>query len=132
ITISNKQTGEERTTTTDATGTFAAAFLAPGTYHIRAEADGFSPFTAESVTVSVTGSSVVDVMLTVAGPTIDPVIVNTADPLVTTGNATVGQVFDGHTAADFPIATRNFTQLLVLAPGTSAFLTDNTVVGRNP
>src|SRR5688572_17592097 len=131
ITVGNKQTGEVRMTVTDETGAFAVALLAPGTYRIRAEAAGFSPFIVETMTVSVAESTLVDLVLAVAGPVTTPVIVNTEAPAVKTGNATLGQVFDGPRAADLPMATRNFTQLLILAPGTSAFLVDNTVVGRN-
>jgi hypothetical protein len=85
----------------------------------------------ETVAVSITETAAVNAVLKVAGIVVDPIIVTNAAPLIKTDNPTLGQVFDGRTAAELPLATRNFTQLLGLAAGASAFLTDNTVVGRN-
>ena len=131
VTIVSQANGEERTATTDAAGNYAAAFLAPGIYRVRIEADGFSLFNSETVTVSITETTSVNVVLTVAGIIIDPITVNHTPPLIKTDNPTRGQVIDERTVAELPLATRNFTQLLGLTSGASVYLTDNTVVGRN-
>jgi hypothetical protein len=130
ISVINQATGEARTAVTDSAGNFAVAFLAPGVYRLRIAADGFNAFKAENVTVSLTGTAAVDAILT-AGISVDPVTVNNAPARIKSDNAALGLVFDGQTAAALPLATRNFTQLFSLAAGASAFLTDNTVVGRN-
>ena len=131
VTVTSLANGDERTTTTDATGTYSAPLLAPGIYRVRIEASGFGTFTGEAVTVRITETTSVNAVLTVAGITADPVTVNHTAPLIKTDNATLGQVIDERTIAGLPLATRNFTQLLGLTAGTTTYLTDNTVVGRN-
>jgi hypothetical protein len=131
IVVINQATGEERTAATDASGNFAVAFLSPGLYRVRIEADGFNAFKTENAAVSVTETTFLNAVLTVAGITTNPVIVNNNAPLIKTDNPTLGLIFDGQTAANLPLATRNFTQLFGLAAGATAFLTDNSLVGRN-
>jgi len=131
VTVTSQANGEERTTTTDATGNYDAAFLGSGIYRVRIEANGFSTFNAETVMVSITETTSVNAVLTVAGITVDPITVNNSAPLVKTDSPTLGSTFDSRTITDIPLATRNFTQLLGLTAGASVYLVDNTVVGRN-
>jgi hypothetical protein len=131
ITVTNQATGEERTATTDEAGNFAVAFLSPGIYRIRFEAKGFNVFNSENVSVSITETTTINATLGVARAIAEQVVIENDKPLIKTDSATLGQVFDGQTAAELPLATRNLTQLFALVPGASAFLTDNTVVGRN-
>ncbi|HEY0457703.1 MAG TPA: TonB-dependent receptor [Pyrinomonadaceae bacterium] len=128
----NQANGEARTAVTDESGNFVVAFLTPGVYRVRIEAGGYNVFTLENVTVRLTETTTINATLGVAGVVTDPITVRTDAPLIKIDNPTLGQLVDGQTAAALPLATRNFTQLFALAPGTSAFLTDNTVVGRNP
>ncbi len=130
VSIINQATGEKRARTTDGGGNFAFAFLAPGVYRVRIEAKGFNVFSAENVTVSITETTSVNAVLTVAEITAETTIKNTT-PLIKIDSPTLGQVFDGRTISNLPMATRNFTQLLGLTAGTTTYLTDNTVVGRN-
>lgn len=131
VTITSQATGEERTIATDAAGNFAFAFLAPGVYRVRIEAKGFNAFNNESVTVSITETTTVNTTLTVGGIIVDPINVNNDAPLIKTDSPTLGQVFDGRTITGLTLATGNFTQLLGLTAGTTGYLTDNTIVGRN-
>jgi len=131
VTLVNQANGEAQTATTDAEGNFAAAFLAPGIYRVRVEADGFNVFNAETVTVSITETASVNAVLTVAGIIVEQITVNNVAPLIKTDSPTLGQVIDERAVAELPLATRNFTQLLGLTAGTTAYLADNTVVGRN-
>lgn len=130
VVVTNQANGEDRTTVSDSAGNFAVAFLAPGVYRVRIEFGGFNIFNTENITVSLTETTSVSAVLTVAGIT-DSIIVHNDAALIKTDRPTLGQVFDGQVVADLPLATRNFTQLFGLAPGTSAFLTDNTAIGRN-
>lgn len=130
VTLASQATSEVRAATTDSTGNFAVAFLSPGVYRVNIEAVGFNVFNVENVTVSLTETISVNAVLTVAGIT-DSIVVNNDAPLIKTDNPTLGQIFDGRAAAEFPLTTRNLTQLFALAPGTNAFLIDNTIVGRN-
>ena len=131
VTVTNQANGEERIATTDTAGNYAFAFLAPGVYRVRITANGFNIFNAETIVVSLTETTSVDAVLTVAGITVDPVTVETTSPLIKTDSPTLGSTFDSRTVAELPLSTRNFTQLLGLTAGTASYLTDNTVVGRN-
>ena len=131
VVVANQATGEERTTTTDASGNFSVAFLSPGIYRVRIKANGFNDFSDETVTVSITETATINPVLTVGTVVFEPITVNNTAPLIKTDNPTLGNVFDSRTISDLPLPTRNFTQLLGLTAGTSVYLVDNTVVGRN-
>lgn len=131
VTVTNQATGEERTSTTDEAGNYSFSFLAPGFYRVRIEAEGFNIFNAETITVSITETTFFNAVLTVAGIVVDPINVSSDAPLIRTDSPTLGSTFDSRTVAELPLSTRNFTQLLGLTAGVSAYLVDNTVVGRN-
>ncbi len=130
VTITNQSNGEERTVTTDTAGNYAVALLVPGIYRVRIAANGFNIFNAETIVVSLTETTSVDAILTVAGIIADKTINNSAS-LIRTDSPTMGSVFDSRTVAELPLSTRNFTQLLGLTAGASGYLVDNTAVGRN-
>ncbi len=131
VTVTNQANGEERTATTDASGNFAFAFLAPDVYRVRIEAKGFNIFNAETIAVSLTETTSLNAVLTVSGIVVDPINVNNDAPLIKTDSPTLGSTFDSRTVTELPLSTRNFTQLLGLTAGASVYLVDNTVVGRN-
>jgi hypothetical protein len=131
VTVVNQGTRETRSAATDADGGFTFAFLAAGPYSVDIRADGFEPVKIDMVNASVTESASVNVTLTVSGPVVDPVLVKNPPFVTTTDGPALGQVFEAQTISDLPLATRNFTQLLGLVAGSNAYLTDNTVVGRN-
>ena len=131
VTIISQSTGEERQATSDAAGSFTAAFLQPGVYHARIEANGFNTSNENAVTVNITETTPLKAILTVTGPVVDPVVINDAAPLIRTDGPELGRAIDARTVTDLPLATRNFTQLLGLLPGVSVYLPDSTSVGRN-
>ena len=134
VTVVSKATGVERKVTTDATGNYAVPFLAPGAYQVKVTARGFKPADQsplDTVLVFITETTHADAVLTVAGVLVDPVEVPFA-PLLQRDGPQLGRVVDSLTVSELPLATRNFTQILGLSPGTSVDLADNTAVGRNP
>lgn len=131
VTVTNQANCEERTATTDAAGNYAFTFLAPGINRVRIAAKGFYVFNAERVTVSITETTFLNAVLTVAGIVVDPIIVSTDSPLIKTDSPTMGGTFRARMVSDLPVSTRNFTQLLGLVPGAATYLADNTVVGRS-
>lgn len=130
LTVKSKTTGEERTATTDDRGNYIVSLLAPGTYQVRVSARGFSSVVFDSVQVVITETTTANAELTVAGVIIDPVTVNIA-PLIQTDGPHLGRVVNSRAVSELPLATRNFTQILTLSPGTSVSLPDNTALGRN-
>ena len=97
---------------------------------MKVTAQGFNSILLDSVQVVITETTQVDANLTVAGVIVDPVVVRIA-PLIQKDGPQLGRVVDSRAVSELPLATRNFTQILGLSPGTAVDLPDNTSVGRN-
>jgi len=102
--------------------------LAPGLYRVRITFSGFAPAVFEPVRVVITETTTVDGDMGLAGP--DTIAVR-IDPLIQKDGPQLGRVVDSRAVSELPLATRNFTQILALSPGTSVSLADNTALGRN-
>jgi hypothetical protein len=72
----------------------------------------------------------VNAELVVAGSMADTVTVHFT-PLLQAEGPQLGRVVDSRAVSELPLATRNFTQILALSPGTAVSLADNTALGRN-
>ncbi len=130
VAVSSKTTAEERKVTTDGEGNYTVPLLPPGIYRARVAANGFNSALFDSVQVVITETTTVNAELTVAGGIVDQVIVRIA-PLIQKDGPQLGRVVDSRAVSELPLATRNFTQILALSPGTSVALPNNTAVGRN-
>ncbi len=130
VTVVSKASSDERKATTDAAGNFAVPLLPPGNYWVKVTAHGFNQAVLETVQVVITETTPVDASLTVAGVIVDPIEIRFA-PLIQRDGPQLGRMVDSRAVSELPLATRNFTQILGLSPGTSAELPDNTAVGRN-
>src|SRR5438128_5146623 len=130
VAVVSRSTGDERKVTTDTTGNYTVAFLPPGIYQVRVAANGFDTKLFDTVQVAITETTLVNTDLSVAGVIVDPVEVRIA-PLIQSDGPQLGRVVDSRAVSELPLATRNFTQILGLSPGTSVDLPDNTAVGRN-
>jgi hypothetical protein len=130
ISVTSTATDDQRRVTTDGMGNFAVPLLPPGTYRVEIAADNFSTKVFNTVQVALTETTIVNAELAVPGVVSDPIMVRFA-PLVQRDGPQLGRVVDARAVAGFPLATRNFTQILGLSPGTAVDLADNTAVGRN-
>jgi hypothetical protein len=116
VTIIDKDRGVARTLTTDDAGEYNAPQLLPGTYTVRAEANGFKKLERENVELGVGKEVRVD--LTVQpGTQAQTVTVTEAIPLVETTNATLGGTLQNADINDLPLNGRNFQSLMGLRPG---------------
>jgi Carboxypeptidase regulatory-like domain/TonB-dependent Receptor Plug Domain len=131
IIVTNKATGEVRTTTTDNEGNYIISFAPPGIYQVGIKAGGFANMLLENVRVVITETTVVNAALAVGAVAEQSIIISSAAPLVQTDGAQLGRVVDSRAVSELPLATRNFTQILGLSPGAATYLPDNTSVGRN-
>lgn len=119
IALKNNDTGAvmERKSTGD--GSYVFPLVAPGTYSLQVTLAGFKESATEDVQVLVNTTTRVDVHL-VVGSVGEEVSVSAQNPLVETGNATLGTVIGHQDIIDLPLNGRNFAQLGVLIPGVVA------------
>jgi len=128
VTALCKTAGEHRETTTNAAGEYGLPFLTPCDYELSFSIAGFAT-TTEKATLAVTERIVVDAVMQLASVA-NQVEVTSAAPLLQTDSVTLGRVVDQETVQELPLATRNFTQLLTLSPGTSSELNNAGALGR--
>ena len=131
VTAISSATGEERTVITDKEGNFSASLLASGTYVIRISANGFKDALFAAIPVAITETTNLNVEMRVGAVLEESVSINTTYSLLQTDGPQRGHIVDSRAVSELPLATRNFTQILALSPGTSAALPDNTALGRN-
>jgi hypothetical protein len=118
ITLTNDATNISLTTQSTSTGTYAFGGVAPGTYSIKAEAQGFQVLVVHPVEVHVQQVLTVDFPL-VAGSVQQTVTVTAATPLLQAESAALGQTITTETVNDLPLATRDWGSLSQLSAGVS-------------
>src|SRR5258707_4991418 len=126
----NEGTGEKWRVVTDDAGNLSFVLLPLGLYQIDVSAESFKTTVLNDVPVRITETTTINVSLAV-GNRVEKVIVNGSPPLLQTDGPQLGRVVDSRAVAGLPLATRNFTQILTLSPGTASYLADSTAVGRN-
>ncbi|MFN3330069.1 MAG: carboxypeptidase-like regulatory domain-containing protein, partial [Pyrinomonadaceae bacterium] len=127
VTLSNQAASFSRTTTTDGTGNFLFVSVPPGEYQLSIEADGFKK-AVQNIKVIVDTPLRLTIPLEVGGKE-EVVIVggNTAEALMNTQDATVGNSFVEQQVTQLPTEARNVINLLSLQPGVTR---DGYVVGN--
>lgn len=117
ITIRNVGTGEDRTTTTDESGSYNAASLAPGTYRIEVKASGLQTMVATGVPLEVGRTVRQDFSLKVATAS-EVVEITGAAPVIESSTIAVSGVVNQRTVQEIPLNGRHFVDLALLIPGT--------------
>src|SRR5437773_369147 len=130
VSIENPATGDRHSASTDSSGTYSILQLPPATYVVNIHAPGFSPAVFHDVAVGLAGTSTINASLTVAQSSAE-ITVNDAPPPVRSDSSALASTIDSRTLESLPLPTRNFLQLLTLAPGVTAPLTNNSAIGRN-
>jgi hypothetical protein len=116
VTITNKETGEVRTATTNERGIYRILSLDPGRYDIVAELAGFNKAGRNDVILSVGATLGVNLAMTTGGVT-ETVQVTGTSPDIQTEKAEVSSVIERQRIVDLPIAGRNPLTLATLQPG---------------
>ena len=114
--VQNTATGVHAKTTSNASGNYVLANLAPGPYRITATKDGFEKVERTGITLTVSQTARLDFSLKV-GSTSETVEVNSTAPLLQSSSASINQVIDSKTVVDLPLNGRNFLQLAKLSAG---------------
>ena len=126
----NEGIGDKWQAATEQNGNYFFVLLPPGLYEVSATAKGFKTAVSKNVPVRITETTKLDFVLAV-GTKVETIAVNDSPPLLQADGPQLGRVVDSRAVAGLPLATRNFTQILTLSPGTASYLPDSTGVGRN-
>ena len=118
ITITNVGTNESRTVVTSDTGDYVMPQLPPGDYSLTTEMIGFSKVMQRFVLETGQGARV-DVVLR-AGAIAEQVDVTAASPIVSTEDASIGNVVDQKKIVELPLNGRDYLQLAQLQPNVFA------------
>src|SRR5580704_10197288 len=116
VVVTDVERGTSRSLTTDPTGEYVAADLAPGTYKIHVEAKGFKSVERPNVVIEVASDVRADFALQ-TGNVSEVVTVTEEVPLLNTTSATLGGTLSNKEINDLPLNGRNYENLLQLRPG---------------
>lgn len=115
VTLTNIATGVQQTTTSNASGVYQFASLAPGNYIVSGTASGFAKTTVSFVLET---DQTRDVPLTLAVGTVSATVnVTTEAPLLDTSDSRFEQTLGTAALTNLPLPGRNPTNVLTLAPG---------------
>src|SRR6266702_8429650 len=115
ITLINADTGVTQTATSNESGVYRFVSLAPGNYTVSTTVAGFSP---TSVSFNLATDQTRDVQLTLAVENVkSTVTVTTQAPLIDTSDSRLEQTLDTTALQDLPLAGRNPTNVITIAPG---------------
>jgi hypothetical protein len=129
VTIVSNDTGQTRTATTGADGTYKFSLLPPGTYRVRFAAAGFKTSEVSSVNLNVTETPQLNRTLEIGQQTEQVTVEATAENLQTQ-SSTLGTVAGTAEVSGLPLSNRNYTQILSLAAGTNASVNDARSLGK--
>jgi hypothetical protein len=116
VTIANLGTGLRRSARTDDVGRFNFPQLKPGTYSVKAEAQGFEPQQNDNVISGLGQKQTVDFALRVARSN-ETVEVNSEAPLISPENANTSTTLNTSALEDLPNPGGDLTYPLQFSPG---------------
>ncbi len=116
VTARNVDTGQSRSDTTGADGSYRFNALPVGNYEVRVEHAGFQAALRTGLTLTVTQEAVVNFELQV-GTTSQTVEINSEAPLVDTTSGSLGGLVNEEKVANLPLNGRNYVDLSLLQPG---------------
>lgn len=118
ITITNVAQNVSFVTVTNSAGVYNFANLIPGNYVVKAEAKGFETIAEPSFTLAIGQILNIDIPMKV-GSASQTVEVTSAPPLLQTQTTDLSTLITAQTNESLPLASRNYIQLTLLAPGTT-------------
>jgi len=117
VTATSVERGIAYKDTTNTEGYYNLPNLLVGDYNVKVENAGFQTATQSNITLQMNQIAKMDFQLQV-GNVQTLVEVTSAAPVLQTEQTLLGQVIDSRTDTTLPLATRNYVQLTLLAPGT--------------
>ena len=125
ITITNEATKAARTSTTDASGSYAADDLQAGSYSVTAEQRGFKTIYQAGIALAAGARLTVNLVLEV-GAASETVEVQGSAEAVNTTSGEIGRNIDSQQVQKAALNQRNYAQLVSLIPGAALTTFDQT------
>jgi Carboxypeptidase regulatory-like domain/TonB dependent receptor len=116
VTATDTQRGTSFSTRSNADGIYHLQRIPVGTYQLRAEGDAFRTETLPLFTLVLNQVARLDFQM-ILGPVKEVIQVSGEAPLLQTQSTEVSTIIDADTNVALPLASRNYVQLALLAPG---------------
>jgi len=116
VTVQDTERGTVWNTTTTDAGAYVVTRLPVGIYQVKVTAPGFETAVHPSFVLVLNQTARVDVQMKV-GKVSETIEVTGAAPILQTQSTEVSTVIDANTNVSLPLASRNYLQLTLLAPG---------------
>ncbi len=118
VTATDKDRGTIWTAKTNDSGAYNITRVPIGTYRLQVVAQGFATANFAPFTLVLNQTARLDAQMKM-GAVSETVEVTGATPLLQTQSADVSTIIDANTNVNLPLASRNYLQLTLLAPGTT-------------
>ena len=118
VTVTDTRKGTSETVTTDASGNYSVTHLIPDIYQVKIESQGFQTAVSDNLQVSADTGARFDAQLKTGAQT-ETVQVTAEAPQLKTDRADVATIFNERSLEQLPTFNRNFTNFLLLSPGTT-------------
>ena len=128
VMLVNEATQFVRSVNTDANGAYVASAIPSGAYSITVSKPGFQRLQRSGVQAAVATTVTVDLQLSV-GTATQTVSVSGSAPLLQTQTSTVSALVDSRQMLSLPLASRDFTDLVLLTPGAHLGTASNLAMG---
>ena len=115
VRVTSTNTGTERDVVSNATGLYEVAGLQPGSYSLTVDDRGFKQ-SAQNIDLEVGQQATIDLVLTV-GAEAQTVTVRSANELLKTQDASVGEVVEQRSVESLPLNGRMLIDLVLTVPG---------------
>jgi hypothetical protein len=128
VILRNSDTGVERSTESNDTGTYVFSDVNPGRYTLKLSAPSFSTKQVADFVLAVNQTATIDVSLA-AGAQTEVISVEATTEQLQVSSAELGTVIATKQVNDLPLNGRNFTQLLSLTPGVTPISVGQNAMG---
>ena len=127
VTVTDNQTGKERTVTSNSEGAFEVPQLEFGSYSVKIAATGFKTFVATQVKIDAGREYQLNALLEV-GQIVEQVVVTGGAEPINASNAELSMTISREQIRELPLNGRNPLALLTLTPGAGP--TTNSINGQ--
>jgi hypothetical protein len=133
VKLSNNATGEMRTTTTTAAGTFRfPALQVVGSYSIEVSPKGFKPVRVQNIVITVGTIITQDIKLELGASSEQVTVEGGGAQLVQTEDSALSQNVDRQVWTSMPLENRNSNEFIGLLPGAEPAANANLTTDRGP